>query len=1195
MHLQPFDRDDALVFLEQNFPIVDGEAVLDHLSERGLDDIYKNPLTLKLIGEVAAADGALPNSRAQLFDRACRVMLSEENPRHQGAGHAQRSDEELLLAAGAHCAAQLLCDRAGVFTGPVAQTPDGFVHVSEIASLPLTNTAHDVLRTRLFQGDGENRLIPAHRVIAEYLGAKWLAACFERGISARRIFGLFSQGDGVPTSMRGLHAWIAHFNDVLAERCIVADPYAVLRYGDAETLPLSQARSLLRELAKLNEVDPYFRAEDWGHHPAGGLLKTELQAEILAIITVPEKHTHLALLLLGAIEASSLTPALVPDLTTIAFDRARYFAERSAATDALRAANALGDLETFVRRLLAFGDEDSIRLASELLQDVGIGSVSAELAVQTLLAHIGLTVRPIGGEDEDRTSSGYVGSKTFAAMEAHKVGEILDLLAEYAAPLMRGAAHAAKSGVADIVRMAAVRVLESGASVSAERVWRWVGWVRGEEGYGHETTSRLAALIADRPDLRRGLQALVLLTPSEELHMSSYRLMRTGLGLQPDDGDVIALLEEYDQRRGNAPVDLATLGELVRLARYKEGLAKNVRTVASSIAGNDALFAAQLDEWSKPIVYDYEAKQTARVAEEETRRQAIYETVRTEQAARAAEVAAGDIHLLYQPAKAYLGRFSEFGKDNAPEARVKLFLGDAVGDQALDGFIAVLHRDDLPTAAQIAESHAENRLFYAEPSMIAGVGELIRRKIPLATIPPAALDAAFMAWRRATESSYKNKLDIAATLEAAALPDEAATETFLRTSIEPELERGAAHVRDLYRLSHEPRWSKLAGQLSVEWLGRFPSLPDTVEIELLDCAIKHASRPELRDAVLATRNRVHHNYDRMLLWLATDFIVDFESGRPHLAAAAADDPDFFWHIRNRVAGDRRDAIQPLSIGQRASIVELFGTAFPKTAHPQGGSMGNSNPWDASDFIERMIFSIASEPDVEATETLQRLTATAAPSYIDPMRHALALQRKVRRDYDYVAPTVEQLQAVLSGALPESIDDMRAFFGDRIVTLQGRMHNTNTDMWESYWNGAKPRGENFCRNRLIEHISGQLPEAVRFEPEMHMPNQKRADIAAIRNSIGLPVEIKGQWHKDVWNAPMDQLAARYTRDWHAEGRGAYIVIWFGNVPGKQLPKHPEGLAPPATPQALRQMLVDDLPETHRSLIDVSVVDASRPAR
>ena len=108
----------------------------------------------------------------------------------------------------------------------------------------------------------------------------------------------------------------------------------------------------------------------------------------------------------------------------------------------------------------------------------------------------------------------------------------------------------------------------------------------------------------------------------------------------------------------------------------------------------------------------------------------------------------------------------------------------------------------------------------------------------------------------------------------------------------------------------------------------------------------------------------------------------------------------------------------------------------------------------------------------------------------------------------------------------------------------------------------------------------------------MPDGKRADIAITRNRVKLPVEIKGQWHEDVWTAPVDQLAKRYTVDWQAEGRGVYIVLWFGKVPGKQLPHHPDGLERPGSPEGLRRMLIDRLPESLRTSIDVYVIDAAK---
>ena len=230
---------------------------------------------------------------------------------------------------------------------------------------------------------------------------------------------------------------------------------------------------------------------------------------------------------------------------------------------------------------------------------------------------------------------------------------------------------------------------------------------------------------------------------------------------------------------------------------------------------------------------------------------------------------------------------------------------------------------------------------------------------------------------------------------------------------------------------------------------------------------------------------------------------------------------------------------------------------------------------------------------EATIALQAfIQDDVAGSYIVTLRHALGLQRRLRRDQEYIAPSVGQLVAVMDQALPESIDDVRAYFADRLETFQTKVRSGNTDMWQAFWRVRKPQTENIRRNRLVDAISGLLPPSIRFEPEMHMPGQKRADIAAIRNSIGLPVEIKGQWHPALWTAPVDQLAALYTRDWHARGRGVYLVLWFGR--GVYMHAPPSGDARPTTPIALRQMLIERLPEERRDQIDVYVVDLSKPS-
>jgi hypothetical protein len=159
LHLQPFDLRDAEAFLAGHFIKLAGSDVLAELARRGLDEIYRNPLTLRMVGEVVEADGSLPGSRAALLGRACELMLKEENPRHLGSQHTQQGIDDLLLAAGTICAAQLLCDQLGVYAGSVASIPNGFAHLSQIEKMRFGSSAGSVLKTRLFHADGVGRFV----------------------------------------------------------------------------------------------------------------------------------------------------------------------------------------------------------------------------------------------------------------------------------------------------------------------------------------------------------------------------------------------------------------------------------------------------------------------------------------------------------------------------------------------------------------------------------------------------------------------------------------------------------------------------------------------------------------------------------------------------------------------------------------------------------------------------------------------------------------------------------------------------------------------------------------------------------------------------------------------------------------------------------------------------------------------------
>ena len=1119
-------------------------------------------------------------------------MLSEENPHHADAPHAKAAEEPLLLAAGAICATQLLCDGIGVYDGPNARTPDGFVNVSLITPLPFGDAVPHALNTRLFEAEGEHRFTNVHRVVAEYLGAKWLAACFDAGFSQRRIFALVRHGLGVPTSLRGLHAWIPHFSAALGHHCFAADPYAVLRYGDAEHLGLTQARDLLLALKNLSRQDPFFASGDWGRLPASGLMRPALKDELLSIICAPDEHPHLSMLLIEAMIGSRVAAELEQPLQHILFDPERAYAERSDAAEALHEAQIPIDWQQAISRLLELADADSARLACRIISRLDARELPMAICAGAVLSHLGLT-ETTASRDPDLV--GHISQDLFAKLDASRLEELLDHLVASARPFLERADPWARSSLADLVRRRTLQILQTNPSSNVERFWAWISAFNGHHGLGKDSRESLGRFIRENRRFHESLLNYVLLTPcASNTWMAAFALDDAGLGLYPTSEDVCTILKILRNRAADAPVDPGTWRQVLRLVRSADGLPETVRTTALEVADGDPNLVAILGEMSTVTVPEWQERQLRRDAEDRAERQAVIQSHRSFHKEHVADVAAGKTNALAGPAGVYLGRFPHFRNSNAPHLRVLEFLGHELGAQALDGFIAVLQRTDLPTAGQIAHAHCQHKRFPDELLLICGVSELVRRDRPLSAIDKRTLAAAYMAWDRSAESNSPDNIDIGAAIETDILQSEEDIESHFRTSIEPQLASQSGHVIDLYQFTREKRWRVLAAGLAVEWLHTYPSMPAHARRELTMCALAGAPGRAADRLLLPELDSIREDKEALLLLMLAYFVLQFDNSNAALQEVVETNIEFLWLIRDLSTWPSAELLSRLSIPQHTFIVNVLGVHWPDTQRPSGGTSGDTNPWDASRFIRNAIFSIAANPAPEATHALQALAAGPAETYRNVARRALAQQRQVRLDFEYAPPTVAHLQSVMTQGLPETVDDMRAYFLDRLETLQIRIRGSNTDMWETYWVNDSPRHENFCRDRLIDLISGYLPEPIRFEPEMHMPGQTRADIAAIRDSIGLPVEIKCQWNEHVWDAATDQLDAKYTRDWHARGRGVYVVLWFGDVPGKQLRTHPDGSDSPDSPESLMAMLKERVPEEKRSLIDVYVMDLAKPS-
>ena len=173
-------------------------------------------------------------------------------------------------------------------------------------------------------------------------------------------------------------------------------------------------------------------------------------------------------------------------------------------------------------------------------------------------------------------------------------------------------------------------------------------------------------------------------------------------------------------------------------------------------------------------------------------------------------------------------------------------------------------------------------------------------------------------------------------------------------------------------------------------------------------------------------------------------------------------------------------------------------------------------------------------------------------------------------------------------------------GEYLRELAHWMRDGNIDAYKQFWNEdshrhpTSPKVEESCRDILVDKLRERLGRlGIDIQPEARHADEKRSDIRVSwggAHGFHIPIEIKRDRHRDLWRAMREQLIAQYTRDPGCMGRGIYLVFWFG---GEGMPAPPDGGTRPHSARELEDRLRNTLAQEERHLIQVCVLDVSRP--
>lgn len=711
--------------------------------------------------------------------------------------------------------------------------------------------------------------------------------------------------------------------------------------------------------------------------------------------------------------------------------------------------------------------------------------------------------------------------------------------------------------------------------------------------------TRLKEWFAAHPDIRRTMQAYVLFSLREEADFPSrlFEYLYETPGLAPDLGDLKWLLATLSEADRSDPANRSDWRQM--LDHWPGHLPRelDVLAIAHRFAEGDAELESVLTAMSQPSPYP---KKSTRDQDDdlatETERLARFKQDRAWFAERRLRLRAGEGEEIGRAARGYMQSRPGLLIGSVQDRLVK-WLGEDLASDALAGFDAVLSLADLLSPGDVSRKRAAHRVAsYGGLAILIGVVQRFRQGQRLDGIPREALLVAHLLEDFLDWSGGDEEADVIHGVLQNAVETSLDTWTgWHRLMIEPQLDIGEGQVSGLYELTHGSRFREHADKLLIEWLGRYPAMSQSAAMSMVDTLLRSKRFDDVKRIATDWQSRVLPDYRAALAWISVDWVSDFERHRGALKGYGVRHPLLLSAIEDRLElGSDTLRQARLSDDQIEWLLREFCAAWPYTSYFEGDGEAKDEQ-KASELLNGLIDRLAASPLAGAGAAFDRLLRMPDTGYHANLRHAAAQHRQAQGEAAFRPVSPDELAALLKEGPPTTIDELQAIVLDVMDDVQERLRGSDTDMTAPFWDGDVPHNENYGRDRLADLITPYLePYAIQRIPERDMPDNKRADLAFAHGLMQLPMEIKGQWHDDVWDAASGQLDELYLRDWRAQDRGIYVVLWFGTLPsksGRRLKVSPEGVSP-GKPDEMKTMLEARMPRHRRHAIAVRVVDLGR---
>ncbi|TKG10503.1 hypothetical protein [Vibrio sp. F13] len=1184
--------------------LIEDEDVHDFIEGATAHDLQvflNNPGDFMLLYQFYKDMGEWPSTRAELMDGACRSLLKELNDEHNEALDEQLNDLTLQKSSEYLASIMMLSNIEGISTNrkaarksfPSIHELDGDLFCMRVAS-----------RRRLFLPLENERIIPKHRKIAEYLTAKYLARRIREGLSLRRLMTLLTGFDGkTAPDLRGVYAWLVTLLAGSAEKVIHHDPYGAIIYGDTYSWTPHTKAVAINALKQLSLIDPWFRQGDYSVKELGGLAEQSTVSSFIEHIANDDGNSHFLSVLFGALESS--TGINSPELEQVVID----YVENEKNPDHLRE----DALQAFCGISLNL-DETLLNILKK------IDGKEIKDEKQYLLGALLERLYPTVVTPEQITKylvepcSGFIGS--YYMLLVHRLVEktpfsCLKALAESAIKWKETSQISEHQF--DFLNSLTLRLLSDFyESESVEDIYSWLNINTGEYSrntFGHSDKDKLRVILNSN---EKKLFEIFLhhIDVSTEKTNSAYGFMWRFDDLTANSLSQQVFIEEAyqyvistkDEYKRRIVFEIFCVIYFNRvLSNFSFTLEDIEKTSMQYELLNEILVSQSYCDLKHQEWRLEDALRKSELLEKNQRR---LEENKKEIARLSSEIKKGDeVELLQHYAKVWLGQYSDVDQKAEPIKR----LSDEVGNENVpilyEGFTNVIYKNIFNPITDIAESHIDGRVYYRASLLLAALSIIseIKGKESLLLLQDNIITLAFSyQLTRPTEYSINwfnwlkdKKFNLY----------QLTVDKFWRI----QLDKKAASLSNLYSFRGDEEMFSVALSIIPSLLRDYDNIHPNLLMTMLENIVGNVESKILISLVDKSLKKRHFrkNFTKAM-WLSVGFMCDRVSYMERLSDELVQNTDAKWHVKKLLLSDvfsRCDNERYIrSAEYRKDVIILIARHFNNVIEEfHGGvrAIGEHDEERAAQTIRSLIRTFSEDTSDEATLCLESLKSQKKlEQWQSEINYATADHIRKKREARFSYPSTHSVVSTLANSEPANTSDLKALIIDILHELKGEIRNSNTDIYKWFWNqGTDGKAsyqhinENTSRDVLLELLRGKLKHLdIVAEPEALYVDEKRADIAIYYKHMKLPIEIKRDDHSKIWSAAEKQLERQYTRDPASEGNGIYLLFWFD---GKGMAKPPKGIEKPQNAKDLKKAIDLVIPERSLGLIESIVIDASVP--